>query len=126
MYNFLTYLKYIGLFFIFIIVITLFTSLINLTNLNVNLITKLGIILTAISFFIISAKASNSFNSKGYITGLKLGLIMIIVLVLSNLIIFKSSFKIDRLIYYSILFISSVLGGSFGKNIKIKKLLPKK
>ena len=39
-----------------------------------------------------------------------------------NFIFFKSSFSIDRLIYYIILIISGILGGSFGKNLKIKKL----
>ncbi len=126
MYKFLEYLKYLGLFFLFILIITIIISLINLTNINTNLISKIGIILSALSFFIISAKASNDFNEKGYLLGLKLGLIMIIILVITNLIIFHSSFKIDCLIYYIILLASSILGGSFGKNIKIKKLIPKK
>ena len=126
MYKFLHYLKYIGLYFLILIIITILISLINLTNINTNLITKIGIILSALSFFIVSAKASNDFNEKGYLLGLKLGLILIITLVIINLIIFHSSFKIDRLIYYVILLASSLLGGSFGKNIKIKKLIPKK
>ena len=122
MYKLLEYLKYIGLFFIFIFVIAIITSLINLTNISPKLISKLSIILTAISFFIISSKASNKINEKGYILGIKLGLSMIVILILLNLIIFKSIFNIDRLIYYTILLASSILGGSFGKNLKIKKL----
>ncbi len=122
MYKLLTYLKYLGLFLIFIIVIATVTSLINLTGLNSNFLTKLSIILTAISFFLISAKASHEILEKGYILGLKLGLIFIISLVIINLIIFRSPFNIDRIIYYLILLFSSILGGSFGKNIKIKKL----
>ncbi len=118
----LEYLKYIGLFIIFIIVIAIITSLINLTGLNSNFISKLSIILTAISFFIISTLASQNNNEKGYIIGLKLGILCIIFLVLINLIMFKSGFNIDRIIYYIILICSSILGGSFGKNFKIKKL----
>lgn len=118
----LNYLKYIGIFILFIIGIALITSLINLTGLNTNLINKLAIILTALSFFIISAMASKNFNEKGYILGIKLGLLFVLLMVFINLIFFKSSFSIDRIIYYIILVFSSILGGSFGKNLKIKKL----
>ena len=74
------------------------------------------------TLFIISAKASNNLNEKGYILGIKLGLLFVILLILLNLIISKSPFNIDRIIYYIILIASSILGGSFGKNFKIKKL----
>ena len=113
----LEYLKYIGLFILFIIIIAFITSLINLTGINTKLISKSSIILTAISFFIISAKASSKIKEKGYILGIKLGLLFVLLLFIINLLIFKSSLNIDRFIYYTI-----ILGGSFGKNIKIKKL----
>ena len=117
----LNYLN-IGIFILFMIIIALITSLINLTGLNTSLINKFSIILTALSFFIISAMASKSLKDKGYILGIKLGLLFVILMVLINFIFFKSSFSIDRLIYYIILIISGILGGSFGKNLKIKKL----
>ena len=119
MYKLLEYLKYLGLFLIFILIITLLTSLINLTNINTVLISKISIILTAISFFIISTKASSKI--KGYILVLKLGLLFVIFLLLINIIFFKSAFNIDRIIYYIILIASSILGGSFGKNFHFKK-----
>lgn len=118
----LNYLKYIGIFFLFIIGIAIITSLINLTNINSNIINKLAVILTALSFFIVSALASKNLNEKGYILGIKLSLLFVILMILINLIFFKSSFSIDRFIYYIILIISGILGGSFGKNLKIKKL----
>ena len=118
----LSYLKYIGIFVIFIIGIAIVTSLINLTGFKPNLINKLAVILTALSFFIISALASKNIAEKGYILGIKLGLLFVIFMILINLIFFKSGFNIDRIIYYTILIISSILGGSFGKNLKIKKL----
>lgn len=122
MFKVLNYLKYMGIFILFIIGTLLITSLINLTSLNTNLINKLAVILTALSFFIVSAMASKNFNEKGYILGIKLGLLFVLLMVLINLIFFKSSFSIDRIIYYIILVFSSILGGSFGKNFKIKKL----
>lgn len=118
----LEYLKYIGIFFLFIIVIALFTSLISLIGIHSNFINKLSIILSDLSFFIVTATASHKSNEKGYILGIKLGLFFIIILILLNFIFFKSNFSIDRFIYYIILLASGILGGSFGKNLKIKKL----
>ena len=117
----LEYLKYFGLFFIFIVVIAIITSLINLTGLKSITVSKLSVILTAISFLIIAIIASQKTKERGIIVGLKLGLSFILILILINLIIFKSPFNIDRLIYYIILITSSLLGGSLGKNIKFKK-----
>ena len=117
----LTYLKYFGLFFIFIIAIAVITSLINLTGIKSVTISKLSVILTAISFFIIAILASHKTKERGITLGLKLGLSFVILLILINLIVFRSPFNIDRLIYYIILIASSLLGGSLGKNIKFKK-----
>ena len=117
----LTYLKYFGLFFIFIIVIAVITSLINLTGIKSVTISKLSVILTAISFFVIAILATHKTKERGITLGLKLGLSFVILLILINLIVFRSPFNIDRLIYYIILIASSILGGSFGKNIKLKK-----
>lgn len=116
-----SYLKYFGMFIIFILVIGVMTSLINLTGISSTFISKLGVILTAMSFFFVSAKASKNTQDKGYILGIKLGLLFIIFLVLINLIFFRSKISIDRLIYYVILLASSILGGSFGKNFKVSK-----
>lgn len=116
----LNYLKYLGLFTIFIIVIALITSIINLIGFNSTLINKLSVILTATTFFVISTLASKNSLQKGYLIGFKLSLIFVLFFVLINFIIFKSSFTIDRIIYYTILIASSILGGSFGKNLKKK------
>lgn len=116
----LNYLKYFGIFFIVIIVIAIITSLINLTGINSSTINKLSIVLTAISFFVITAIASHKTKKRGFIIGLKLGISFVLLLLIINLIVFRSSFNIDRLIYYTILILSGILGGSFGKNIKKK------
>ena len=115
----LDYLKYLGLFLVFVVCIAIITYLINLTGVSSVFVTKLGIILTAISFFIIASIASRSSSTKGYKLGLKLALVFIITLIIINLIVFRSKFSIDRFIFYAILIASAILGGSFGKNIKI-------
>ena len=78
----LTYLKYFGLFFIFIIVIAVITSLINLTGIKSVTISKLSVILTAISFFVIAILASHKTKERGITLGLKLGLSFVILLIL--------------------------------------------
>lgn len=121
MNNILNYLKYFGLFFIFILVIAILTSIINLFGISSTITNKLGVILTGISFFIIASKGAKNTQDKGYILGMKLGIIFIIFLVIINLIFFRSKISSDRFIYYIILLASSILGGSFGKNFKHKK-----
>lgn len=118
----LNYLKYFGIFFLVIITIAIITSLINLTGINSSTINKLSIVITAISFFAIAAIASHKTKERGFIIGLKLGISFVLLLLIINLIVFRSSFNIDRLIYYTILILSGILGGSFGKNIKKKTL----
>ena len=114
----INYLKYIGIFIIFIISISFVTSLINLTNVNYLLINKLSIILTGVSFFIVTFMASKNTLEKGFILGTKLSLLFVLLMIILNLIIFKSPFNIDRVIYYLILICSGTLGGSIGKNFK--------
>lgn len=120
MYKVLQYLKYLGIFMLVIICIGVITSLINLTGISNNLISKISTILCAFSFFGVVASASKNTNEKGYILGVKLGLIFIISLIIINLILFKSNMSVDRIIYYIILLASGILGGSFGKNLKKK------
>ncbi len=121
MYKILEYLKYLGMFILIIVGIAIISSLINLTGLNSSFISKLSVILTALSFFIIACLASRKTQEKGIVLGLKLALIFVVLLILINLIFFRSGFNIDRLIYYIILIASGMLGGSFGKNIKTKQ-----
>ncbi|MBE6154932.1 MAG: TIGR04086 family membrane protein [Firmicutes bacterium] len=125
MYKILNYIKYLGIFILFVIGIAVIASLINLTGINTKFVNKLSIILTAVSFFLISTKASQNSKEKGYLLGIKLSIIFILFLIITNLIFFKSPINLDRIIYYIILLASSILGGSFGKNFNIKKLAKK-
>lgn len=117
----LEYLKYLGIFFIIVFGIAIVTSLIHLTGFNSNFLNKLSIILTAISFFIVTCMSARKTKEKGFVLGLKLALLFILFLIIINLIAFKSPFNIDRIIYYLILLMSGILGGAFGKNLKKQK-----
>ncbi len=68
-------------------------------------------------FFFLGFKNGKISKSKGYLAGLKIGLIFIAILIIFNLI-FLRNFKISLLIYYLLLLMSSVLGGMLGINRK--------
>lgn len=103
---------------IYIILVSLILSLIYyFTNINYKTIGSIILFMTLIWFFFLGFKNGKGSKSKGYLAGLKIGLGFILVLVIFNLI-FVRSFKISLLIYYLLLFMSSVLGGMFGINRK--------
>lgn len=70
-----------------------------------------------ILFFITGFKLGNRSISKGYLSGLIMGLSNVLLMVLLG-IIFRSIPSITSIIYYSTLILSSVIGGMFGINRK--------
>lgn len=122
MIKFLNYLKYIGIYILVLLGITILISLTNLLGINNIIINKIIIILSAISLFIICVLASKKINEKGFIVGLILSITFIILITLINLIFIRNKINFDRIIYYLILIMVGALGGSLGKNLKIKKL----
>lgn len=118
----MTYIKRYGkrlLFTMFSIIISLFTiSLLyyfNLISPNINKILKIIIILANI--FISSFILGKSTTSKGYLEGIKFALIIIPIFIIISLIT-SSPIKIKVLIYYIIIFITSILGSMIGINRK--------
>lgn len=100
--------------FISIILITIlnYFNIINLSILNI-----LKIIIIIISIFIGSFKLGKTSKSKGYLEGLKYGLIFSLLLVIVNLIFYKV-FKLKTLIYYIIIIFTSILASTIGINKK--------
>lgn len=82
-----------------------------LNNILLYLISIVGIFTGSIFF-------SKETKYKGIINGLLYFVGWFVIMLLSSLIIFKTSFKINSLIYYSIILIFSMLGGIIGKNLK--------
>ena len=113
MKKWLNYLKYWAIYIGLIMIGIMIVSLLNLLGLN----WKLPIFFNIIIIFILAMKFSLKSKGKGYILGLKLGIFIVITLILMNLIFYKDIFNIKRFIYYVILLISSILGGSLGKNL---------
>lgn len=69
--------------------------------------------------FIIGLILGKQSDSKGYLNGLLLSVITILLLVITSLI-FKFPLNINTLIYYVILIITTVLGSMIGINKKTK------
>lgn len=117
------YLKYIGIYFLFVIIIALITSLIGLMGANTS---NLVVILNIGVIFVLSLFAVQKSEEKGIVRGFKLGIILTILMFIISLIAFKNEDFVKQFIYYIILIVSSTLGGSLGKNIKINLFKKKK
>ena len=70
--------------------------------------------------FIIGIITGKNTNSKGYLKGLLVSVICILILTLLS-IIFKFTLNINSIIYYIILIISTIFGSMLGINKKTKK-----
>ena len=112
------YLKLLGIVLGYILVISLLMSLIYyFSNISYKTISTIILIMILILFFILGFRNGKESKSKGYLAGLKIGLIFIGVMFIFNLI-FIRSFKLPLLMYYLLLIMSSILGGMLGINRK--------
>lgn len=112
------------LLYIFIIIIG---SLLILTPLNYfdifnnSITTIIKIIIPIIAFLIGGFILGKNSKKKGWLEGLKLALISIIIFILINYIGYGEAFKLKSLIFYITLTISSVFGSMIGINKKLTK-----
>ena len=79
----------------------------------------LKIVILLISIFFNSLFLGTKAKNKGYLEGIKLSLILIIIFLIPTVIL--SNFNITVLIYYLIMILTSSLGSMIGINIKKKK-----
>lgn len=111
-------LKYLGYYTLFLITLVFITSLLNLIGVN-STITNLLIFIFNISlFFIFGLKNGKKANNKGYLAGLKVGGLFLLVLIIISLFTSKNIFSLSTFIYYLVLILASTLGGSLGINKK--------
>ena len=101
-----------------LILLTFITSILNLIGLNTSISNIVLFIFNCISFIIFGYRNGKKASSKGYIAGLKISGLFILLLVIINLIINKDIFRLTTIIYYVILIISGILGGMLGINKK--------
>lgn len=106
-------------FFSITLIGTIFITIFNYFNiLNPSIISNLKLILPLIAIFTSSFILGTKSNKLGYLEGLKLGIIIIIIFLIISLL--TKSFILKSLIYYLILSLSSILGAMIGINKKKK------
>lgn len=115
----MNYLKVLGKSFIYMISI-LFISIILVTILNyfnilgTKLVTMFKIIIVLVSIFVGGFIVGKNSKEKGWLEGIKLGLIILFILIIINYLILKQAFEIRNLIYYLILVSSCIFGSMIG------------
>ena len=107
----------LGISFVLTFLITLFSYFNILGEKATNTLLLLSTIISMIIGGIIIGKNS---NKKGFIEGLKLGLIITILFLLFGYLGIKYNYKLNDIIYYLILITSSTLGSMIGINKKKK------
>ncbi len=113
------YIKNLSLFLILELFFVFICSLLNLAGIKESISTILLFVYNVILFMFFGFNHGKTNNKKGYLTGFLTGLILLIILFLVNILFFKGDFKINQILYYTILIISSTFGGMYGKSKKI-------
>ena len=119
----MNYLKTVGVSFLFSLgCLFLFTFLVTILNyfniFNSNLVSILCIIIPVLSLFVGGFVVGKRSRKKGWLEGLKYGIIFLIILALFNYLGLQNSFVLKNLFYYGILLIASIFGSMFGINFK--------
>lgn len=69
-------------------------------------------------FFFFGFHTGKKAENRGFLAGLKIGILLLLVLLLFNLCFYQTGFKIIRIIYYMVLIFASVVGATLGINRK--------
>jgi len=105
--------------FISILVLTFIITLFNYINLfSLNIVNIFSYIIPFISFFIGGILLGKKSINKGWLEGIKLGLICIFILFVFNFLAFNQGYSISNFINYGIVLISNILGSMIGINTK--------
>lgn len=101
----------IAILFIFTFILTIL-SYFNITNDSITTVFKM--IIPIISVLTSSIYLGINSSKKGWLEGLKLGLIITILLFLFNILGLNKNIKINQLLFYGILIFSSIVGSMIG------------
>lgn len=120
----MTYVKNVGISFGFIIASILgFTLLVTLLHdinwIGVKTLSILEIIIPMLAMFLGGFQIGKRSKQKGWLEGIKLSLLFLILLILFQYLGLHSNFSIKSLLFYFLIIISSVLGSMVGINRKI-------
>lgn len=116
------YSKQIGIFLIYEILSTLILSILNYFGLfSIKTTNIIASILLIIICFIIGLTCGKNAEKKGYLEGLKIGGILILLLMLLNIIFYQTAFTIARGCYYLIILGICSISATIGINKKNSK-----
>lgn len=99
-----------------------FAFFVNILNyfdlLSMNTYKVIIVLTTAVSTGVGSYILGKKTDRKGYLEGIKFGIILILLMWIISLLAFDQSFSISSIIYYLIFVITSSIGSMFGINKK--------
>ncbi|MDD2378268.1 MAG: TIGR04086 family membrane protein, partial [Bacilli bacterium] len=99
--------------------LTLLITLLNYFNvLGYKVVVIFKIIIPIVALFVGGLILGKKSMNKGWLEGLKYGLLIIVILSILNYLFLKTGFKIQDLCYYLILTISATFGSMVGINYK--------
>ena len=111
--------KSLGISLAFLLLITLLITIFNYIGIiGLKIVTSFSYITPFISIFIGSILLGKTSNNKGWLEGIKYGLICIVIFFIFNYLVFDSVVNISYIFLYIITLIASVLGGMVGINLK--------
>ncbi len=105
-----------------ILIFAFFLNMLNYFNLiNTNTYKIILIFMTSISVFIGAYLLGKETNKKGYLEGIKYGLIITILFWILSFLAFDENFKISNLLYYLVILVTSSIGSMLGISRKNEK-----
>ncbi len=111
--------KILGKSYLLLIILTLLMTILNYFNIiNIKVINILIYVIPFISFLMGGFLSGKQAINKGWLTGIKFGLLSTLSLILLNLI-FNDGFTLYNIINYIIVMLGSCLGSIIGINKKI-------
>ena len=113
------YIKSLLLMFSIFLVLNLIVTVLSYFNLlNEKGINILKSIILITSIIISGFYIGKNSSKKGYIEGLKLGLIIVSISIFLVLILSSVDFNTSTILYYLIIIVLSIIGSTFGINLK--------
>lgn len=105
--------------FIFVLGLSLIFSTLNYFNIiKDNLFNVIKILIPVISIFIGAFRLGKKAEKKGWLEGIKLGSIVILLMFIFSLIFFRNSITLKTILYYFILLVTAIVSSMVGISFK--------
>ena len=117
----LIYIKYSTIFIIIELLISFIISLFNIIGISYGITQLIILISNIILFFILNYLNAQNWKKNGYLKGILLGSIFIVIMLILKFLFLNKEINITTIIYYIILLSVSMFGGMIGVNKKSNK-----